>query len=1192
MKKIILRVTYRYLLIWSVLLITETVFAQSVLINEVVSDNPGLLLDNDGSSPDWIELLNPGSQPVDLAGWFISDDLKVGQKWKFPSFVLAPGERKLVFASGKDRVPAVAVWNPVVIRGDNCKYVIGSAGISQAWRLNAFPDGTWLNGKTSVGFGDNDDATVVSQCSSVFLRIRFTVADTSAIKEALFFADYDDGFVAYLNGKEIARANMTVMAGSFPAWNAFSTTLHEAVIYQGGKPDRFSGAAIRKALIPGENVLAVEIHNSDAASSDLTISPYLLLGLKTAQSGLRSVPAECEIPSVEFHTNFSLSSKGETILLSRPDGSLADSVTLPSLFSGFSWARIPDGGSIWGLTGKTTPASVNPSTGFEGIGPPVQLTVYGGFYSSAVTLQLAAENPGFETRFTLDGSSPTENSPVFTSSVTLSKTTVVKLRTFHAGYFPGPVQTQTFFIADLHDIPVISISVDSNWFFQPDTGIYVMGPNASGGYPYFGANFWLDKEVPVNWEYFDQAGLPKTNWQAGLKIFGMYSRAQNQRSFALFARPEYGTSAFKFPFFDGNPVETFQSLVLRNSGNDWAYSGIRDHLTSELIEKLGVDRLQSKPVAVYLNGKYWGIYFLMEKTSENLISKRYQVSKESVEMIELGSGWGEYHPVVGSVESWNSFLDWMAGKDMNDAGVYAVIKARMDIQNFMSYQAVNIWVANTDWPGNNYKFFRTLFPLSPWKWLVYDTDFGYGLFQANAWQFNMIDFASTESGDPFWPNPPISTYLFRRLLENTEFKNGFINTCMDQMNTAFKTSNSLAVFTRITNSLNKEIPAHRLRWQSDMQGKWSDQIGSVQTFLSNRNPNMIVHLFQMIKRGGTSMVTLSTDSVQGTIQLNSILIKDKTWKGTYFSEIPISLTAQPRPGFKFIGWKGSVISSNPVIKVSPGSSFSAEAEFSPISSADTRILFNEINYNSAPGTNTGDWVEFLNPESFDADVSGWIFKDEDDAHSFVFPNGTVIPPGGFIVLAERPDTLLKKYSGIPVSSVPLSFGFNGSGELLRLFNPSGELMDSVRYSDKTPWPVEADGLGKTLEKIRPEAISGLPENWKAGSTGGTPGSVNSVLDAISSEPEVKYPQSFELLGNFPNPFNPSTTIQFFLPESGTVRLEVFDLTGKLIYGQERTAGISGYQTWIWNYDGAASGLFFYRLTWKGQSKTGKMILLK
>ncbi|MBN8705897.1 MAG: CotH kinase family protein [Bacteroidetes bacterium] len=1192
MKNEVLRVTYRYLLIGVCLVGSFSVNGQSVLINEVVSDNPGQLVDSDGNSPDWVELKNSGSQSINLNGWFLSDDPENPSKWRFPDFGLIPGERKVIYASGKDRIPAVAAWNPVIIRGDNCKYVIGSAAISQTWRNPAFSDASWLNGKTSVGFGDNDDATTVAKCISVFLRIKFTVTDTSELNEALFFADYDDGFVAWLNGKEITRANMPGAVGTLPAWNSPASSIREAVIYTGGKPDVFTNPAIKSALLPGENVLAIEIHNSDANSSDLTIIPYLVLGFSAPQSGLRPVPAVCTLPPVEYHTNFSLNAGGESVLLSAPDSSIVDQVTVPELFSGFSWARIPDGSSTWGLAGRTTPSEINPSSGFIGIGPGTTVSVAGGFFSSPFAVQVTSPNPDYVTRYTLDGSVPVITSPVFPTDLIIKKTAVLKTRTFRTGYFPGPVTTESYFIADVHNLPVVSISVDSNWFFQPDTGIYVMGPNASGGFPYFGANFWLDKEVPVQWEYFDKTGTRVTSYPAGLKIFGMYSRAQNQRSFSLFARSGYGASEFKYPFFDNNPVRTFQSLVLRNSGNDWAYSGIRDHLTSELIGPLEVDRLQSKPVVVYLNGKYWGIYFLMEKTSEHLIANRHQVNKDAIEMIELGSGWGEYHSVLGSVDSWNSFIEWMQNKDMTDPSVSALIKYRMDVQNFMTYQSINIFVANNDWPGNNYKFWRLTSPVTQWKWLVYDTDFGYGLFNSNAWQLNFIEFASTEFGDPFWPNPPISTYLFRKLLENEEFKGMFINTSMDLMNTVFKTGNTLSVLNRISTGISAEIPAHRLRWQSDMQGSWSDQVNSVRNFLTNRNQKMILHLYQLIKKGGTSLVTLSTDSAMGSIRLNSILVTKEKWAGTYFSEIPITISAIPNPGFKFVGWKGSSTELNPVLNVLPGSSFSVTAEFEPVTSENARVLFNEINYNSASGSNTGDWVEFVNPETIDSDISGWRFYDEDDSHLFTIPNGTILPAGGFLVLAEQPDTLLKRFPGIAVISIPLSFGFSGSGELLRLYKPSGELMDSVRYSDSLPWPVEADGTGKTLEKRQPLALSWVAENWKTGSTNGTPGSINSIVDALAENKKTNLPDEFKLTGNYPNPFNPSTTLQFNLPESGLVRLEVFDLTGKSIFSEERKFSVSGKQYWVWNASGFSSGLFFYRMTWKEQNQTGKMILIK
>jgi len=1187
------REKYRFVLISALIFLFSTASSQGLRINEAVSVNPGYLTDADGDSPDWFEVINPELSAVNLAGWSVTDDRKEPGKWIVAQGLLQPSGRMVVFASGKNRTPEVSGWNTVIANQNPCKYTIGSASLSPSWRFRQFSETGWLDGKVSVGFGDNDDATVISPAGSVFIRIHFSVEDTALIQSGFLFADYDDGFVAWLNGAEIVRANMAGVKDTPPAWNAYAASIHEAAMYSGGKPDKFQLSRFKHLLVPGDNVLAVQVHNSDAASSDLTFIPFLVFGMKSGGNTGKPLPAVCEVPRQEYHTNFSLSSSGETLYLIHPDGTAADSVTLPAMTSGLSWARIPDGSDSWQLTQVPTPGQPNPSTGFPGAAPPVQLTVTGGAYTSPFQVPKPLPVSGETIRYTLNGMEPTASSPAFSSAVLISKTSVLKTRSFKSGFLPGPVTTETFLISSPHKIPVVSISVDSLWFFQPDTGIYVMGPNASGSFPYFGANFWLDKEVPVYWELFDETGKKQTQFGSGLKIFGAYSRGQAQRSFALFARPEYGSKEFDYPLFPGNPVSSFQSVVLRNSGNDWAYSGIRDYLTCRLTENLGVDRLQSRPVSVYLNGRYWGVYFLMEKTSEHLLANRHGFRPESMEMVELGSGWGEFHAFNGTVDAWNSFFDWLAGKDMNSPEIQAIIRARMDVENFFLYQAVNIWILNTDWPGNNYKFWRSVNPVTPWKWIMYDTDFGYGLFNSNAYSVNGIEFASTESGDPVWPNPPISTYLFRRLLEGENFRNQFINISMDLMNSRLKSQTTQAILKEIKNEVSADMVHQRTRWAADMQGNWSDQVSSIGNFLYNRNQYMLLHLFQMIKKGGTGIVNLTGDPEKGSIRLNSLTLTQPTFQGPYFSEVPVTISAVPKPGYRFKGWTGTLSDTSRTLNLKPPTTgLYLTAVFEPVFSQEAQISINEINYNSKPGSGTGDWVELVNSGDAQADLSGWVFKDEDNAHSYLIPGGTVLQPGGFLVLAERPDTLLKRFPGKNILPVALPFGFSGSGEVLRLFKPDGSAADTVHYLDSDPWPSEADGTGKTLEKINPGKLSSDPVNWKPGPDGGTPGSTNSVFVSVNQPAKNQQPTVLTLAGNFPNPFNPETTLQFYLPGPGVVSVEIYEVTGRRVSAFQRSYQEAGLKELPWKPENLASGILFYRLSWKNQSQTGKMLLLK
>lgn len=160
------------------------------------------------------------------------------------------------------------------------------------------------------------------------------------------------------------------------------------------------------------------------------------------------------------------------------------------------------------------------------------------------------------------------------------------------------------------------------------------------------------------------------------------------------------------------------------------------------------------------------------------------------------------------------------------------------------------------------------------------------------------------------------------------------------------------------------------------------------------------------------------------------------------------------------------------------------------------IVINEINYNSSDVFDPGDWVEFYNAGASPVDVSGWTFMDEDNTHVFVLPDGTGIPSDGFLVLCA--DTTAFRSLSPEVGSYKgdLGFGFSGQGELIRLYNSQGELIDQVAYDDDAPWPVEADGLGSTLSLVDPARDNNIPENWAASLGHGTPGAVNDVGAAM------------------------------------------------------------------------------------------------
>ncbi len=240
------------------LLAAATQMRAQIVLNEFNSKRG--FEDNYGEQVDWVEVFNASTDTVYLGGYYLSDNPNNLDKWRFPDVALPPQEPLLVCASGREDEKVPSHWESLVKDEDLWKYWSGTnappANYSQ-WNKLAYNDANWPEASGGFGYGDNDDQTEVAPSPSLLLRRSFEVADVEALTHLVFHADYDDGFIAYLNGVEIMRS--TNFANASPAYNEFTTIDHEAVLYQGGVPESrwFEPEELLGLLQTGTNVLAL-----------------------------------------------------------------------------------------------------------------------------------------------------------------------------------------------------------------------------------------------------------------------------------------------------------------------------------------------------------------------------------------------------------------------------------------------------------------------------------------------------------------------------------------------------------------------------------------------------------------------------------------------------------------------------------------------------------------------------------------------------------------------------------------------------------------------------------------------------------------------------------------------------------------------------------------------------------------------
>ena len=917
------------------LLINAIALSQSLQINEVVSSNSSIFYDEDGDTPDWIEIYNPKNSAINLKDYGLSDDLSEKFKWKFPDILIHSNDYLLILASDKDRNNIVHTWDGEITIGDKWNYWPGTSEPPSDWNTVNFNSSNWNEGASGFGYGDNDDNTILNQIISIYIRKTFIVENIDEIEKILFHLDYDDGYVAYINGTEFSRRNLGPK-NSATTFNQAATGLHEAEIYQGGFPEEIIIDQNQLSLQNGENIIAIEVHNFSNTSSDLSCTPFLTIGYTSTYENTREPDSRINLPATYLHTNFKLKSSGENLVFSNANGAVIDSVFTGVIPVDRSKGRALQG-SEWKYFDITTPGKLNSSAGYNGFLFAPVFSTKTGFYNNAQKITLTHFNPWAKIHYTLDGSEPSENSSVYEEAFIVNTNTPVRARSIQAEWMSSDIETETFLFGTTPDIPVITLNADPKDLFDSSLGIYSKGPSAAEAFPYFGANFWQDVEKAVQFEIIDTNGQNyKAN--AGIKIFGGWSRGNPQKSFSLFARKQYGTSEFEYPIFPKSSIESYESFILRNSGNDWDQTMIRDGYVNSIIESIGVDYQQYRPAIGYINGEYWGIYNMREKISEHFISSHHNVPTDKINLLAYNGGFEDnLETIHGSKNNFLEFIQYISTNNISDPKVYDTVKNWIDVDEYIKYQIIQIFIDNRDWPGNNVKLWRDDREGGKWRWILYDADYGFAFpkWMSEHRKFNTLDFA-LETNGPGWPNPPWSTFLFRKLIENSSFKNLFINIYSDYLNTIFLPKNLNDKLESTKEGISKYINLHHERWSQDYID-WNSEIDRMKVFGDSRSYYAKRHIRSTFNLSRHEEISVSITPIgSGKVTLNSLTI-DNHWEGDYFPGVPISLSAVPRSGYKFKEWKG-IPDSLASMKVDVESFSSLEAVFETDLSVDDETL--------------------------------------------------------------------------------------------------------------------------------------------------------------------------------------------------------------------------------------------------------------
>ena len=485
--------------------------------------------------------------------------------------------------------------------------------------------------------------------------------------------------------------------------------------------------------------------------------------------------------------------------------------------------------------------------------------------------------------------------------IMLTNSVVIRVRTTAPGYRPSSVVTGSFLAPPTTNLPVVSLTTAPGNLFDEASGIHAAGPaqNADG----FGRlrNYQRNWERLAHVELFEPDGRLGFSQACGLKIHGGYSRNWPQKSLRLLFSDRFGATDLTYPVFPGHPVGTFDSLLLRNAGNDWNRAYLRDALAHQLASDMGMASQEWRATHVFLNGAYWGILHLGEHLSEATIARQQGLASD-LDIIK-----SEVDVVSGDRNAYQALVATSTTVRSGESNT-ADFAARINATNYVDWLALELFSGNDDWPGNNVLTWRSR-NASVWNWVLLDCDGGF-----NAEQVLVNPIAANLGGS----TPPgivgASRSVMQAFLSDTNSVRLLVRRSDDLLNSVFLPGHTISRLEEMATLLADAMPAHIQRWK-DAESEitplpgleaWQTNVAQVRSFLEQRPTVFRQHLREFYGLGDDVSVVVDAEPRESveSLRIGTLDISPSSlpWIGTYFSGLSVETRIVPRWGFKVVGW--------------------------------------------------------------------------------------------------------------------------------------------------------------------------------------------------------------------------------------------------------------------------------------------------
>ncbi len=513
------------------------------------------------------------------------------------------------------------------------------------------------------------------------------------------------------------------------------------------------------------------------------------------------------------------------------------------------------------------------------------------FCDSAVSIKVTGDYK--KVFYTTDGSIPTYKSKRYRKPILVNRNSFFLFKIYYDKR--DTIITRSYIFSPPTQLPVLSIGIPDEDLWDDEKGIYTRGKDAffsdSTGH-WENCNFQKKWEKAVYMIYLDTLKKEVVNQQCGLRIFGESTRRQPDKSMKIVARKKYGKNRFVYPFFEQKPhIEEYKQLVIRTSGNDYNKTRFKDVLNAYLMQHSGIDYMAFQPIKLYVNGEYWGLYNLREKINKHYLYYNHDAHIDSSTIV-MGR-WVRQH---GDRSKYMEMYHWFLKLDTMDDEAYKKAQSYIYIKNYATYRAFQIYTNNVDSRGN-VRYWSSKDKDGRFRMILYDTDLGFSRVSRDY----LKKCLSPEQTD--WFNNTWSTLYFRKLMQNNQFKNEFINQFTHLLNTTLSTDTVLQAIEYLRSVYKDELPRDTKEIASHLKNsvipieKWNKNIKNFRFFAVKRPEIAREEIKELLAPKGTYVLRLNLNHAKVSINDNTLI--RLPFSGIYFKEIPLPARFVADSGYVF-----------------------------------------------------------------------------------------------------------------------------------------------------------------------------------------------------------------------------------------------------------------------------------------------------